>query len=388
MLVKITVGLTNNESMAFLNFRILTICLMAFIIMTGCNETEENDMMMGISEESFGQMDDGREVHLYTLINDNGMEVRITNYGGIITSLKVPGSDGVSENVVLGFDNLDDYLSGHPYFGALIGRYGNRIANGRFEIDGTEYQLTINDGNNHLHGGEVGFDKVLWDAEVTDEGSLRLTYMSEDGEEGYPGNLEVTVTYTLTAEDELIIDYEAETDKTTHVNLTAHSYFNLSGNPSSDILGHELKLHSGNYTPVDSELIPTGEIRTVHSSPFDFTEFHSIGSGIDQVEGGYDHNFVLDNSSGELSLAAELIHRESGRKLSLLTTEPGIQFYSGNFLDGSLSAPDGTPYGQYAGLCLEPQHFPNSPNEPEFPSTILRPGDKYESQTIYSFSVE
>jgi aldose 1-epimerase len=383
-----TVGCTLKDSVTFFTCKILTVFLMVFIMMAGCNETEENDMMMGISEESFGQMDDGREVKLYTLSNDNGMEVKITNYGGIITSLKVPGRDGVSENVVLGFDNLDDYLSGHPYFGALIGRYGNRIANGRFEIDGTEYQLATNDGNNHLHGGEVGFDKVLWDSEITDEGSLRLTYLSEDGEEGYPGNLEVTVIYTLTNDNDLVIDYAAETDKTTHVNLTAHSYFNLSGDASTDVLGHDLKLNAGNYTPVTNELIPTGEIRPVNSSPFDFTEFHSIGSRIDQVEGGYDHNFVLDNSAGELNLAAELIHRESGRKLSLFTTEPGIQFYSGNFLDGSLSATDGTPYGQYAGLCLEPQHFPNSPNEPEFPSTVLRPGERYESQTIYSFSVE
>jgi aldose 1-epimerase len=367
---------------------ILTALLLVLILSVGCNQTEEQNNQMDISEEIFGQLNDGREVHLYTLRNEHGMQAKITNYGGIITSLKVAGRNGEPENIVLGFDNLDDYLSGHPYFGALIGRYGNRIANGRFSIDGEEYQLARNDGNNHLHGGEMGFDKVLWDAEITDDGSLLLSYRSEDGEEGYPGDLDVTVTYSLTGDNELVIDYHAETDKATHINLTAHSYFNLSGDFSSEILGHELKLHAEHYTPVDEELIPTGDIAAVENTPFDFTGFHRIGSRIDQVEGGYDHNFVLDNSSGELALAAELVHPESGRKLSLYTSEPGLQFYAGNFLDGSLSAPDGTPYGQYSGMCLEPQHFPNSPNEPEFPSTILRPGEIYQSQTIYSFSVE
>jgi aldose 1-epimerase len=383
-----TAGFSGTCNMTVKTDGIFSVCMIVFLILSGCNQANEKNVNMGISVDSFGQLQDGREVHLFTLSNDNGMEVNIMNFGGIITSLKVPDQDGVSDNIVLGFDNLEDYLSGHPYFGALIGRYGNRIANGSFEIDGTEYQLARNDGNHHLHGGEIGFDKVLWNADITDEGSLKLTYLSEDGEEGYPGNLEVTVIYTLTDDNELVIDYGAETDQATHVNLTAHSYFNLSGDLSSDILGHTLKINAGNYTPVDSELIPTGEIRNVENTPFDFRNFHEVGSRIDQVDGGYDHNLVLDGTSGELRLAAELVHRETGRKLSLYTTEPGIQFYSGNFLDGSLAAPDGTPYGQYAGLCLEPQHFPNSPNESGFPSTILRPGERYESQTIYSFTVE
>jgi aldose 1-epimerase len=383
-----TAGFSGTCNMTVKTDGIFSVCMIVFLILSGCNQANEKNVNMGISVDSFGQLQDGREVHLFTLSNDNGMEVSIMNFGGIITSLKVPDQDGVSDNIVLGFDNLEDYLSGHPYFGALIGRYGNRIANGSFEIDGTEYQLARNDGNHHLHGGEIGFDKVLWNADITDEGSLKLTYLSEDGEEGYPGNLEVTVIYTLTDDNELVIDYGAETDQATHVNLTAHSYFNLSGDLSSDILGHTLKINAGNYTPVDSELIPTGEIRNVENTPFDFRNFHEVGSRIDQVDGGYDHNLVLDGTSGELRLAAELVHRETGRKLSLYTTEPGIQFYSGNFLDGSLAAPDGTPYGQYAGLCLEPQHFPNSPNESGFPSTILRPGERYESQTIYSFTVE
>lgn len=365
--------------------------IVCLLLLAGCTESEEHEKeTMGISKELFGTLDDGRDVHLFTISNSNGAEVKITNYGGIITSLKVPDKEGNAENVVLGFDRLEDYLGGHPYFGALIGRYGNRIADARFQLDGTEYQLAANDGDNHLHGGETGFDKVLWDAGIQDDRALRLTYLSADGEEGYPGNLQVAVTYTLTDENELRIEYEAKTDQATPVNLTAHSYFNLTGDPASDILGHQLNLHATHYTPVDEGLIPTGEIRSVSGTPFDFTGSGEIGARIGQVEGGYDHNFVLNNEEerGEPALAAEVYEPESGRKLSVYTTEPGIQFYSGNFLDGSLAAPDGTPYERHAGLCLEPQHFPNSPNEPEFPSTILRPGDTYHSLIVYSFSVE
>jgi len=371
-----------NSSVAFLTgFLILT------LLFTGCNETEENNGVMEAKTERFGQLEDGREVHQFTLSNDTGIEVKIINYGGIITSLSVPDRNGDIENVVLGFDNLDDYLSENPYFGALIGRYGNRIAEGRFELDGTEYQLETNDGENHLHGGVQGFDKVLWNVNLVDNQTLQLTYLSEDGEEGYPGNLSVTVTYTL-EEKELKIDYRAETDQATPVNLTAHSYFNLTGDHSQTVLDHQLKLNAESYTPVNEQLIPTGEIAEVAGTPFDFRESQTVGERIDQVEGGYDHNYVLNNEANELILAAEVTEPQSGRILSVYTTEPGIQFYSGNFLDGTLESPDGIPYEQYSGFCLEPQHYPNSPNEPSFPSTILRPGEVYETTTVYSFSAE
>lgn len=380
------------KSLSIIKFNQLQLNLTGFLVITllftGCTENDNNDGVMDNNKERFGQLDDGRDVEQFTITNANGIEVKIINYGGIITSLRVPDQEGEFENIVLGFDNLEDYLGEHPYFGALIGRYGNRIADGRFELDGEVYQLATNDGNNHLHGGEQGFDKVLWDAELLDDQTLKLTYLSEDGEEGYPGNLDVTVTYTLTDENELKIDYEAETDKATPVNLTAHSYFNLTGNPSNTVLDHELKLNAGQFTPVDEELIPTGEIASVSDSPFDFTDVKKIGDDIDEVDGGYDHNFVLDDSTDTLKLAAELTESGSGRKLSVYTTEPAIQFYSGNFLDGSLQGPDGTSFEQYSGLCLEPQHYPNSPNEPSFPSTILRPGETYESTIVYEFSVE
>lgn len=362
--------------------------LICTALFTGCQDSNNNENHMNIAQELFGHLEDGREVHLFTLVNSNGTEAKIINYGGIITSLKVPDRDGISENIVLGFDNLEDYISGHPYFGAVIGRYGNRIANGYFELDGTEYHLARNNGENHLHGGITGFDKVLWNAEIVDGSALQLTYLSPDGEEGYPGNLEVSVTYTLTGENELIIDYEAATDKATHVNLTAHSYFNLSGDFSSAILDHHLKINAGHYTPADDQLIPTGEIARVEGTHLNFLDFKPVGSRIENVEGGYDHNYVLDGEPGNLKIAAELFDPGSGRKLSVYTTEPGIQFYSGNFLNGSLKSPDGISFEQHSGLCLEPQHFPDSPNKPEFPSTILRPGEIYNSQTIYSFSID
>ena len=362
--------------------------LSLIFLFTSCSETDTHEENMQISKEVFGQLNDGRDVHLYTLSNSNGIEVQITNYGGIITSLKTPDREGNIENIVLGFDNLDNYLAGHPYFGALIGRYANRIANARFELDGEEYILAANSGNNHIHGGEKGFDKVLWDAEISDDGSLELNYLSEDGEEGYPGNLEVKVVYKLTDQNELKIGYQATTDKATPVNLTAHSYFNLTGNLSGDILDHNLRLHADAYTPVNDQLIPTGEIRNVSDTPLDFIDFHRIGSRLDQIEGRYDHNFVLNGQSGQLRLAAEVTESISGRKLEVYTTEPGIQFYTGYFRDGIFSGSSGNSGGQYAGLCLEPQHFPNSPNEPSFPSVILRPGEIYESHTVYKFSAE
>lgn len=358
----------------------------SLLILIGCTQ-ESNNGTSSVNQELFGTLEDGREAQLYTLTNANGMEVQITNYGGIVTSIMVPDNEGELENVVLGFDDLAKYEGEHPYFGAIIGRYGNRIANGVFEVDGAKYELATNDGNNHLHGGDQGFDKVLWEAEISDENSLSLSYLSEDGEEGYPGNLEITVVYSLTDENELEIEYTATTDKATPVNLTNHSYFNLSGNPTNTILSHELEIDAQYYTPVNDELIPTGEIAPVEGTPFDFTEPHEIGARIDQVEGGYDHNFVLRREpSDSLFLAATLYSPESGREMNVFTMEPGLQFYSGNFLDGSLSAPDGTPYEKHAGLCLETQHFPNSPNEPDFPSTVLQPGEEYHTVTVYQFS--
>ncbi|MDR8393134.1 galactose mutarotase [Aliifodinibius sp. S!AR15-10] len=339
-----------------------------------------------ITQQLFGTLEDGREVHEFTLTNSNNAEVDIINYGGIVTAIRVPDADGNVENVVLGFDSLDKYLSGHPYFGALIGRYGNRIAGGEFTLDGTTYELATNDGNNHLHGGEQGFDKRLWDAEIAD-GSLKLSYLSEDGEEGYPGNLQVEVTYTLTDENELKIDYHATTDKATPVNLTNHSYFNLSGDPSTQILDHMLTLSADLYTPVNDELIPTGEIAPVEGTPFDFTEPHAIGSRIEQVEGGYDHNFVLNGPQDSLRSVATVYDPETQREMQVFTMEPGIQFYTGNFLDGSLQGPDGTSFVQHAAFCLETQHYPNSPNESAFPSTILQPDETYQTTTIYKFSV-
>jgi len=340
------------------------------------------------TSEKFGQLSDGREVNLYTLTNRNNVEVKIINYGGIIISLKIPDKDGNVENIVLGFDNLDSYLGDHPYFGALIGRYGNRIANGEFTLDGIEYQVSVNDGNHHLHGGLNGFDKVLWDAQITDYGDLKLHYKSEDGEEGFPGQLDVTASYLLTDDNELRLEFEASTDKSTPVNLTAHSYFNLTGNPANKILDHELKLHAGRYTPVTDELIPSGDIQPVEGTSFDFTAFKEMGARIDDVPGGYDHNFVADSKDNSLSLMAEVREGATGRNLKVFSSEPGIQFYSGNFLDGTLVNEDGISLAKHSGFCLEPQHYPNSPNEPGFPSTILNPDETYRSVIVYRFGVE
>lgn len=380
--------ISNQQDVSTLTNLALALSLV-FMVILGCTKqkTDEREKeTVTVEKEPFGTLADGREVFLYTLTNKNGMEVQITNYGGTVTSISTPDRNGNFDNVVLGFDSLKKYTAGVPYFGAIIGRYGNRIEDGTFSIDGTQYQLATNDGDNHLHGGEQGFDKVLWDAVAQDDGSLKLSYLSKDGEEGYPGNLDVTVVYTLTNENELKIEYEATTDKATPVNLTNHSYFNLSGHPDSTILDHQLKINANQYTPVNDELIPTGELASVEGTPFDFTEFHRIGARIDQVEGGYDHNWVLNQGAGDsLFHAATLYDPGSGRQMKVFTEEPGLQFYSGNFLDGSLKGPDGTPFVKHAALCLETQHFPNSPNEPEFPSTILRPGETYQTTTIYKF---
>lgn len=340
-----------------------------------------------IEKEHYGTLPDGRDVHQFTLINSNGIIVKIINYGGIITSIEIPDKNGNTANVVLGFESLDKYLGDHPYLGALIGRYGNRIKNAEFSLNGSTYQLEANDGPNHLHGGSQGFDKRLWDAEVTDENTIKLSYLSEDGEEGYPGNLEVEVTYSLTDENSLRIEYKATTDKATPVNLTNHSYFNLSGDFSTTILDHKLKLCGSQYTPVDNTQIPTGELKPVEGTPFDFTAFQAIGSRIGQLEHGYDHNFVLNGKPDSRRTIATVYDPPSQRELQVLSTEPGVQFYTGNFLDGSVQGPDGIPFKRHAAFCLETQHYPNSPNEPDFPSTILKPGEKYESETIYKFSI-
>lgn len=374
------------------DFLLLYVLGALMIFPAACSEpetkTSTNQTATPIVKEEFGQLDDGRTAHIFTLKNSSGVEAKITNYGGIIVSLKTPDKNGNIKNIVLGFDDLESYLGEHPYFGALIGRYGNRIENGEFELNGTEYQLSVNDGNNHLHGGAKGFDKVLWDSEETNDGALKLNYVSEDGEEGYPGRLHVTATYRLTDDNELRLEFEATTDQATPVNLTAHSYFNLTGNPANTILDHELKLHADHYTPVTEALIPTGEIQTVEETPFNFNNFKNIGSRIDDVSGGYDHNFVTDNTDGSLSLLAEVREPTTGRTLKVLSTEPGIQFYSGNFLDGTLISADGVKLEKHSGFCLEPQHFPNSPNEPGFPSTILTPVETYQAVIVYQFGLE
>ena len=332
---------------------------------------------MTITKTYFGTTG-GAEVYLYTLTNELGYEVSITNYGGAITALKTPDRDGVFGDIVLGYETLDDYVRNPRYVGAsCIGRHANRIAEGRFSLNGIDYQLGRNNGPNHLHGGFHGFDKRVWSA--TEAGDvLRLSYLSKDGEESYPGNLEAFVDYGLSG-NELTIDYRASTDRDTIVNLTNHSYFNLAG--AGTILDHELTLHADNFTPVSNDLIPTGEIKSVTGTPMDFRNSRPIGSEVE-----YDHNFVLNNWDGSLKSAARLYEPTTGRVVEILTTQPGIQFYSGKFLDGSLIGKKGVAYEKYTGLCLEPQHFPDAPNHPTFPSTILRPGEEYNQKTIIRFS--
>jgi len=343
---------------------------------------------MSIIKSDFGKTKEGQPVDLYTLTNARGMTVKITNYGGIVTSLKVPDKNGRLADVVLGFDTLDQYLEGHPYFGALVGRYGNRIARGKFTLNGTEYKLATNNGENHLHGGIKGFDKVVWNAGIVkkeNEVGIKLSYLSKDGEEGYPGNLTAVVLYTLTNDNELKINYEAETDKPTPINLTHHSYFNLKGAGNGDILGHLLTVAADRFTPVDEGLIPTGELKSVKDTPMDFTVPRTIGERINQVKGGYDHNYVLNGWDGSLKQAAKAVESLTGRVMEVWTTEPGLQFYTGNFLDGTITGKDGKVYDKHYGFCLETQHFPDSPNKPGFPSTILEPGEKYTHTTIYRF---
>jgi aldose 1-epimerase len=349
-----------------------------------------------VQRSLFGELPDGREVYAYTLDNGRGVKVEAITYGGIIVSLDTPDRRGRRGDIVLGYDDLSGYLKETPYFGAIIGRYGNRIANARFTLDGRTYQLAANDGPNHLHGGVVGFDKVLWSVAPfsrADSVGVVFRYTSPDGEEGYPGDLAATVTYTLTTDGSLVFDYEATTDKPTPVNLTQHSYFNLAGDGVRDVLDQVLTIYADSFTPVDSTLIPTGKIEPVAGTPFDFRTPTPIGARIgaadQQLEyaGGYDHNYVLDRSGPGLVHAAHVYDPDTGRTLDVYTTEPGLQFYSGNFLDGSLVGKSGHVYEHRYGFCLETQHYPDSPNEPGFPSTILRPGEEYRSRTVLKFGV-
>jgi len=346
--------------------------------------------------ETFGAMPDGRAVNLYTLSARSGFQVSIINYGGIVVSVMVPVASANAVDVVLGYDDLDGYLSDRAHFGAAIGRYGNRIAHAVFTLDGVEYHLAKNNGDNNLHGGRKGFDKVLWSAaDVSANGAdaVELTYLSKDAEEGFPGNLTARVTYTVTAQTELRIDYHAVTDRTTVVNLTNHSYFNLSGEGSGNVLNHEVMIAAERFTPVDSGLIPTGQLQPVEGTPFDFRKPAAIGSRIDasdeqlKLGAGYDHNFVLDHSDGALTLAARVREPNSGRVMEVLTTEPGVQFYSGNHLSDSIHGKGGKAYPPRSAFCLETQHFPDSPNQSSFPSTVLKPGEEYKTTTIYRFPI-
>jgi aldose 1-epimerase len=380
-----------------MNSRIFILMTMVVLLGMSCARKEEQQKIMDIKSVEFGQTADGERVDKYVLNNDKGMEVSIITYGAIIQSLYVPDRNGKLEDVALGYDKLEDYIKDSPYFGAIVGRYGNRIAKGKFSLDGKEFTLAVNNGENHLHGGIKGFDKVVWKAEPTKkEGAvgLKLNYLSPDGEEGYPGNLDLTVTYWLNNANEILIEYLATTDKATPCNITHHSYFNLTGGVKSSILDHELWINADRMTPVDAGLIPTGILSVVADTPFDFTEATKIGARIseedEQLEfgGGYDHNWVLNDVDGSLKLQASLYEASSGRYMEVLTQEPGLQFYSGNFLDGSNVGKGGKVYAHRNGLCLETQHYPDSPNQKTFPSTTLRPGEKYETKTMYKFSTK
>jgi aldose 1-epimerase len=353
--------------------------------------------MIQIEKQEWGTDASGAKVHLYSFRNSKGTEATITDYGGRIVTLKTAARDGRLSDIVLGADNLDGYFQKNPYLGALVGRFANRIANGRFTLDGHTYELPRNNGQNSLHGGIKGFDKVVWQSrqiEAEDGPGLQLTYVSRDGEEGYPGTLTTIVTYTLTEDNQLKIDYSATTDKKTILNLTNHSYFDLSGKLAGTIVQHEVTINADRFTPVNSNLIPTGQMRAVEGTPFDFRRAMPIGARIaekyDQLEIGlgYDHNFVLSGSAGELRMAARVREPESGRVMEVLTTQPGVQFYTGNHLDGTVKGKGGVTYGFRHGFCFETQHFPDSPNQPTFPSTELAPGQKYHEVTVFRFSTD
>jgi len=356
------------------------------------------EMAKPMEKKVFGTTADGKTADLYTLKNKNGMQVSITNFGATVVSIMVPDKAGKVADVALGYDDLAGYELNKNYLGVLVGRYGNRIAHGKFSIDGTEYTLAKNNGDNSLHGGIKGFNKAMWDAKDVSKGgeaAIEMKYVSKDGEEGYPGNLSVTVVYTLTNKNELKIDYSATTDKKTVVNLTNHTYFNLAGQGNGDILKQELMINADTFTPVDSGLIPTGELKKVEGTPFDFRKPTAIGARIDandeqiKLGGGYDHNFVLNRKAATgLSLAARVSDPASGRSMEVWTTEPGVQFYTGNFLDGSFKGKGGIAYQKRTAFCLETQHFPDSPNHPSFPTTLLKPGEKYHTTTVYKFEAK
>jgi len=378
-----------------LHYRSLKILLLGLVAagLSGCASTSHSRDQ--ISQKPFGQTKDGTPVTLFTLRNIRGAEARISNYGGLLISLKVPDRNGKLGDVVLGYDTLAEYLKESPYFGALVGRYGNRIAKGKFTLDGKEYTLAVNNGPNALHGGLKGFDKVVWTPTLvaTPAGpGLKLTHLSPDGEEGYPGNLSVAVVYTLTEDNALRVDYTAMTDKATVINLTQHSYFNLAG--KGDILSHIVMIPADKFTPVDSTLIPTGELRPVEGTPFDFRTPTAIGARINlddeqlKFGNGYDHNFVINKSLGELGLMARVYEPVSGRVLEVLSTEPGLQFYSGNFLDGTITGKGGRVYKFRDGFCMEPQHYPDSPNKPEFPPVVIKPGQSYRNTIVFKFSAQ
>jgi len=374
--------------------RVMTITMLVAFMAASFVSSLRAEANSKMRKQSFGKTEDGQQTDLYILTNKNGVEAAITNYGGTVVYLKAPDRDGKFDDVVLGYDNLEGYAGGKAYIGATVGRYANRIAHATFTLDGTTYSLAKNDGDNHLHGG---FSKRVWTAKDISSSAgqaLELTYLSKDGEEGFPGNLSVKVVYTLTDRNELKIDYSATTDKDTVLNLTNHAYFNLAGQGNGDILQQQIMIKADRFTPIDATSIPTGELRSVKGTPFDFTTATAIGARIDQDDQqlklgkGYDHNWVLNNPTpGSLFLAAEAYDPHSGRMVEVLTTEPGIQLYTGNFLDG-IHGRDGKVYNRRYAFCLETQHFPDSPNKPNFPSTVLKPGQHFQSTTVYKFSTK
>jgi len=371
------------------------LCAVVFISAVGGFVFAQTSSKSGVQQKDFGTRD-GRSIILYTLTNSHGVEVRAMNYGGIILSLRVPDRKGQLADIVLGHEKAEGYMPNPPYLGAIVGRYANRIANGTFTLDGKTYTLPKNDGPNTLHGGLTRtFDKVVWDGEaLKGKNAVAFSYLSKDGEEGFPGNLKVTVTYTLTDSNELVIDYAATTDKATPINVSQHSYFNLKGEGNGDILDHEIMLSADRFTPVDKNLIPTGELRAVKGTPFDFTTSTRIGARIEDpyeqmvLGHGYDHNFVLNRKGAGLSLAARVYEPTTGRVLEVSTTQPAVQFYTGNFLDGSVTGKEGHVYKRRYGFCLETQHYPDSPNHPDFPSAILKPGEKFHQTTVFKFSAK
>lgn len=375
----------------------ISIIGLSLLMITGCKSKQQktSDQAMKIKKEIVGLLD-GKEVVLYTLVNANGMTASITNYGAIVTALTAPDKAGKFENVVLGFDKLqsywtEPYINNCCYLGAIVGRYGNRIAKGKFSLNCNDFSLPINNGPNSLHGGLKGFDKVVWDSEPfsNEEGDgVKLSYFSKNMEEGYPGNFTITVFYTLMKDNSLKVDYDGTIDQACPVNVTHHGYFNLTGNAKTDILGHEIQILADRYTVVDSTLIPTGELRPVAGTPMDFTTAHTVGERIAQVDGGYDHNYVLSDNVAPMRQVVRVKEPVSGRIMEVFTTEPGVQFYSGNFLDGILTGTGNVKYTKHWGFCLETQHFPDSPNQPTFPSTVLEPGQRYKHTTVYKFGAE